>query len=118
VGTADLRFSGAYAEHYVQAFDGTKACTATTQPGKTVPTLTGFQLESNARSASKWQLTLEDLTDAWSMDIFFEDTADGLWWTSGVGVGSVTRTADGFAVDVVMTDSVRSLRVRGVVLCR
>jgi hypothetical protein len=33
-------------------------------------------------------------------------------------VGSVTRTTDGFTLDVVMTDSVRSVRVRGTVICR
>jgi hypothetical protein len=107
-----------YPEHYVQALDGTSGCSATTGLGRSVPTLTGFQIESNAKSRSKWLLTLDDLTVSWSMDIFFEDTADGLWWDSGIGVGSVTRTADGFAVDVVMANSVHSLRVLGTVICR
>jgi hypothetical protein len=51
------------------------------------------------------------------MDIFFGDTADALWWNSGIGVGSVTRLVDGFAFDVVMTDSRQSLRARGTVTC-
>jgi hypothetical protein len=117
-GRADIRFSGMYAEHYAQPLGGASGCSTTTGPGRSLPTLTGFDIGSAAGSPSKWQLTLDDLTVSWSMGIFFEDTADGLWWNSGIGMGSVTRTADGFTFDVVMTDSVHSLRARGTVVCR
>ena len=116
-GRADIRFSGMYTEHFVQRLGGTSGCTTTTGHGGSV-TLTGFAIGSGPGSGSKWQLTLADLTAAWSMDIFFEDTADGLWWNSGVGIGFVTRTADGFTFDVVMTDSAQSLRAKGTVTCR
>ena len=116
-GAADLRFSGVFSEHYVHAVDGARACGATTAGGSAA-TPTGFEIESDAASPSKWQLTLDDLSGSWRMDIFFEATADGLWWNSGVGVGSVTRLSDGYSVDVVLSDSVRSLRVRGTVTCR
>jgi hypothetical protein len=117
-GSANIRFSGMYAEHYDQALGGASRCSTTTVRGRSAPTLTGFDIGSAAGSPSKWQLTLDDLTVSWSMNVFFEDTADGLWWNSGIGVGSVTRTADGFTFDVVMTDSVHSLRARGTVVCR
>jgi len=116
-GAADLRFSGVFSEHYVHAVDGARACGATTTGGS-ASSPTGFEIESDTASPSKWQLTLDDLSGSWRMDIFFEATADGLWWNSGVGVGSVARLSDGYSVDVVLSDSVRSLRVRGTVTCR
>ncbi len=117
-GRADIRFTGMYAEHDVEPLGGTSGCSTTAERGRSVPTLTGFRIDSGARSGSRWQLTLTDLTVSWSMDIFLEDTVDALWWNSGVGVGSVTRTADGFAFDVVMTDSVQSIRAKGTVTCK
>ncbi len=117
-GRADIRFTGMYAGHDVEPLGGTSGCSTTTERGGSVPTLTGFQIDSGARSGPRWQLTLTDLTVSWSMDIFLENTADALWWNSGVGVGSVTRTADGFAFDVVMTDAAQSIRAKGSVICR
>lgn len=117
-GHADIRFSGGYVADYDATLGGTSACTTTTEPGRSVPTLAGFEIDPGARSKSRWQLTLSDLTVSWSMDIFFEQTADSLWWNSGVGVGSVTRTADGYAFDVVMTDAGASIRAKGTVTCK
>jgi len=120
-GHADLRFSGLYAEHYIQALDGTSTCTATgdAAAGATSgATTSGFHLESNARSHARWQLDLTDLTVSWSMTMFFKDTADGARWNSGAEPGSVTRTSTGFVVDVVMTDGTHPLRVQGTVICR
>lgn len=106
-----------YAEHDDQALGGASACTTATVPGGSGRVMTGFEIDSGARSRSTWQLTLADLAGSWSMDIFFEDTADALWWNAGIGVGSVTRLVDGFAFDVVMTDSSQSIRARGTVTC-
>lgn len=117
-GHADIRFSGGYVADYDATLGGTSACTATTERGRSVPILTGFEIDPGTRSGSRWELTLSDLTVSWSMDIFFEDTADSLWWNSGVGVGSVTRTANGYAFDVVMTDAGASIRAKGTVTCK
>jgi hypothetical protein len=116
-GGADIHFSGMYAEHDDQALGGASACTTATVPAGSAQVVTGFEIDSGARSRSRWQLTLADLAGSWSMDIFFGDTADALWWNSGIGVGSVTRLVDGFAFDVVMSDSSQSIRAKGTVTC-
>ena len=136
VGKADLRFSGAYAEHYVQPvydpadlydpedLDGVddprfvSACRIEQVLGKPKPVLTGFHLESNARSKEQWSLNLDDLGSSWSMDLWFPEYADALGWFSGLDTGSVKRTSRGFSIDVRMADTDKTVRVRGTVTCR
>lgn len=136
VGKADLRFSGAYKEHYVQPVydpDGlydsedptgaddprfASTCRIEKVLGKPKPVLTGFHLESNPRSKEQWSLNLDDLGSSWSMDLWFPDYANALGWFSGLDPGSVKRTSRGFSIDVRMADIDKTVRVRGTVTCR
>jgi len=116
-GKADLRFSGLHTEHYVQPLRGYSACLSTVDPVTSVRTITGFYLESNASSRAAWTLNLDGGSDTWSMDMYFPDTADALWWDASTGHGSVEQTSTGFTVDVVLTDDTHNLRVQGTVAC-
>lgn len=137
VGTVDLRFSGDYAEHYVAriyAFpddewwaretgaDPTLAnqCTSETRLGQTLPVLTGFALQSSARSKLPWTLSLE-YDPSWAiLTVSLPDTGgiDPFWYGDLPYDSSVKRTKNGFTFNALLTNGTEEIRAKGTVTCR
>lgn len=117
-GSADLRFSGDYTEHYVAVLGGADTCRVGAPGGGSPVTAHGFHVASDAKSPAQWTLALDDITGSWTIGLAFGAPSYELYWFSGTDAGSVSATPSGFAVDVVMTDVTHTIRIRGIVDCR
>ena len=116
-GTADLRLSGDYVEHFVATLGPTSSCTAVDEPGASPGALHGFRLASGPRSPATWSLELDDTTGSWTMGMSFDDPALDLYWLAGSDPGSLVPSASGYTFDVQLTDATASIRVEGSVSC-
>ncbi len=116
-GSADLRFSGDYVEHYVAALGPASSCTVVGQPGEAPATPHGFHLTSGSGSPAAWSLELDDTTGSWTMGMSFDDPARDLYWLAGVDTGYVSPSATGYTFDVRMTGATASIRIEGTVVC-
>lgn len=136
VGKVDLRFSGAYVEHYVariyepptETWQGTSgddptlanACSSEKRLGVTRPVLTGFWLASGRRSKLPWSLSL-GYDEAWATLTLDIPDAGGFapFWYGDIPYDTgVKRTKNGFTIDAWVVGEHVEVRVRGTVTCR
>ncbi len=116
-GTADLRFSDGYVDHFVAALGPGDTCDVVGPQGGTSTKVHGFRIASKASSPSAWTLTLDDITGSWTLGMAFASSPQVLYWFEGTDVGSITGTATGFEIDVTMTGVPMTVRIQGSLTC-
>jgi hypothetical protein len=133
IGKAEIRFSGAYAAHYVAKvydLDAEALLEAELQGDPTLqngcltePTLggtsklAGFSLVAAAESKVDWTLVLNEFDWGPEMEFSASEAVGYLWWTPDLD-GSLKRTKTGYVFDAYLSDGDVTVRARGTVTCR